>query len=251
MTYTILPVKSQNNNENNQNNSTLLEHFDELRIRIVRVFIAFIISTIIVYISSHWWMKPFIHYIKRAHVTLHAFSFTEMIQIYIMIIFFVALCLIMPFIFYHLWAFIAPGLHPHERRFIYKYSIWCAVLFIIGVAFAFFIGFPLVINFSLTLSTVLSIQPVIGFQAYLHELIRWLLIFGVLFQLPTLFLGLAKLDLIDVNELKTYRKYVYFGCFVAASIVAPPDLTLNLLLTLPLIILFEFSMVIAKVTQRN
>ncbi|WP_226386220.1 twin-arginine translocase subunit TatC [Staphylococcus sp. Marseille-Q1834] len=249
--YTILPVKSQNNNENNQNNSTLLEHFDKLRTRIVRVFIAFIISTIIVYISSHWWMKPFIHYIKRAHVTLHAFSFTEMIQIYIMIIFFVALCLIMPFIFYYLWAFIAPGLHPHERRFIYKYSIWCAVLFIIGVAFAFFIVFPLVINFSLTLSTVLSIQPVIGFQAYLHELIRWLLIFGVLFQLPTLFLGLAKLDLVDVNELKTYRKYVYFGCFVAASIVAPPDLTLNLLLTLPLIILFEFSMIIAKVTQRN
>ena len=83
-----------------------------------------------------------------------------------------------------------------------------------------FIGFPLIINFSLTLSEVLSIEPVIGFKAYLHELIRWLLIFGVLFQLPTLFMGLAKFDLIDVNELKHYRKYIYFGCFVVASIIA-------------------------------
>lgn len=114
-----------------------------------------------------------------------------------------------------------------------------------------FIGFPLIINFSLTLSEVLSIEPVIGFKAYLHELIRWLLIFGVLFQLPTLFMGLAKFDLIDVNELKHYRKYIYFGCFVVASIIAPPDITLNLLLTLPLIILFEFSMFIARISQRS
>ena len=73
--------------------------------------------------------------------------------------------------------------------------------------------------------------------------------FGVLFQLPTLFMGLAKFDLIDVNELKHYRKYIYFGCFVVASIIAPPDITLNLLLTLPLIILFEFSMFIARISQ--
>ena len=75
--------------------------------------------------------------------------------------------------------------------------------------------------------------------------------FGVLFQLPTLFMGLAKFDLIDVNELKHYRKYIYFGCFVVASIIAPPDITLNLLLTLPLIILFEFSMFIARISQRS
>lgn len=104
MKVMILPVKNQNNNENTLNSNTLLGHIDELRSRLVKVFIAFIVTTIIVYVSSHWWMKPFIHYIKRAHVTLHAFSFTEMIQIYIMIIFFVALCLIIPIVFYQLWA---------------------------------------------------------------------------------------------------------------------------------------------------
>lgn len=195
-------------------------------------------------------MKPFIHYITRAHVVLHAFSFTEMIQIYVMVIFFIAFCLISPVIFYQLWAFVTPGLHDNERRFIYKYSFFSAILFIIGIVFAFYIGFPLIINFSLNLSTVLNIDPVIGFKAYLTEMLRWLLVFGVVFQLPILFLGLAKVGLIDAQSLKHYRKYIYFGCFVLASFLAPPDLTLNLLLTLPLILLFELSMLIVKITYR-
>lgn len=222
-----------------------------MRHRLVVVFIAFIISVIIVYISSHWWIQSLIRYIKRAHVTLHTFSFTETIQIYVMIIFTVAICIIIPIIFYQLWSFVAPGLHAYERQFIYKYSFFCAILFISGVAFAFFIGFPMIINFSENLSHLLSIDQVIGFKAYLGELIRWLLVFGFIFQLPILFMGLAHFGLIDVTQLGRYRKYVYFACFVAASIIAPPDLILNLVLTLPLIILFEISMFIAKITSRK
>ena len=222
-----------------------------MRHRLVVIFIAFIISVIIVYISSHWWIQSLIRYIKRAHVTLHTFSFTETIQIYVMIIFTVAICIIIPIIFYQLWSFVAPGLHAYERQFIYKYSFFCAILFISGVAFAFFIGFPMIINFSENLSHLLSIDQVIGFKAYLGELIRWLLAFGFIFQLPILFMGLAHFGLIDVTQLGRYRKYVYFACFVAASIIAPPDLILNLVLTLPLIILFEISMFIAKITSRK
>ena len=249
--HTRLPVKLLNHSENNQNSSSLLEHFGELRHRLVIVLIALIVSVFLVYISSHWWMQPFIKYIKRAHVTLHTFSFTETIQIYVMIIFTVAICLIVPIIFYQLWSFIAPGLHVYERQFIYKYSFFCALLFIIGVAFAFFVGFPMIINFSEKLSHMLNIDQVIGFKAYLGELIRWLLVFGFIFQLPILFMGLAHFGLIDVTQLGRYRKYVYFACFVAASIIAPPDLILNLVLTLPLIILFEISMFIAKITSRK
>ena len=222
-----------------------------MRHRLVVVFIAFIISVVSVYISSHWWIQSLIRYIKRAHVTLHTFSFTETIQIYVMIIFTVAICIIIPIIFYQLWSFVAPGLHAYERQFIYKYSFFCAILFISGIAFAFFIGFPMIINFSENLSHLLSIDQVIGFKAYLGELIRWLLVFGFIFQLPILFMGLAHFGLIDVTQLGRYRKYVYFACFVAASIIAPPDLILNLVLTLPLIILFEISMFIAKITSRK
>lgn len=118
-------------------------------------------------------MTPFITYITRAHVSLHAFSFTEMIQIYVMIIFFIAFCFISPVMFYQLWAFIAPGLHNNERQFIYKYSFFSVLLFCAGVAFAFYVGFPIIIQFALKLSLTLNISPVIGFKAYLVELIRW------------------------------------------------------------------------------
>lgn len=109
----------------------------------------------------------------------------------------------------------------------------------------------IIIQFALKLSLTLNISPVIGFKAYLVELIRWLFTFGILFQLPILFIGLAKFGLIDITSLKHYRKYIYFACFVLASIIAPPDLTLNILLTLPLILLFEFSMFIVKFTCRG
>ncbi|HHM3337230.1 TPA: twin-arginine translocase subunit TatC [Staphylococcus aureus] len=226
-------------------------HFSELRHRLVKILLSFVITVIVVYVSSFWWMTPFITYITRAHVSLHAFSFTEMIQIYVMIIFFIAFCFISPVMFYQLWAFIAPGLHNNERQFIYKYSFFSVLLFCAGVAFAFYVGFPMIIQFALKLSLTLNISPVIGFKAYLIELIRWLFTFGLLFQLPILFMGLAKFGLIDTTSLKHYRKYINFACFVLASIIAPPDLTLNILLTLPLILLFEFSMFIVKFTCRG
>ncbi len=92
---------------------------------------------IVVYISSHWWIQPFIHAIAQNGVQLHAFSFTEMIQIYIMIILFCTLCIVSPVIFYQLWAFIAPGLKDIERQFVYKYSLISVLLFLTGIALAY------------------------------------------------------------------------------------------------------------------
>lgn len=95
----------------------------------------------------------------------------------------------------------------------------------------------------------MSIDPVIGFKQYLTELLRWLLFFGIIFQLPILFIGLAKFELIDATMLRPYRKYVYFGCLVLASLIVPPDVLLNILLSFPLILLFELSMFIIRFTK--
>lgn len=162
-------------------------------------------------------MTPFITYITRAHVSLHAFSFTEMIQIYVMIIFFIAFCFISPVMFYQLWAFIAPGLHNNERQFIYKYSFFSVLLFCAGVAFAFYVGFPIIIQFALKLSLTLNISPVIGFKAYLVELIRWLFTFGILFQLPILFIGLAKLRSYRYHIIEALSKIYLFRLLCAGK----------------------------------
>ncbi|MCG7340718.1 twin-arginine translocase subunit TatC [Staphylococcus auricularis] len=229
----------------------MLNHFCELRSRLIKIGVAFVIALLAVYISSHWWMDTFIHAITQHDIDLHAFSFTEMIQIYLMIILFCTLCVVSPVLFYQLWAFIEPGLKAVERQFVYKYSFLSVLLFLTGIVLAYVVIFPLIIRFSLNLSQLMSIQPVIGFKQYLTELLRWLLFFGIIFQLPILFIGLTKLDLIDAQMLKPYRKYVYFICFVVASLIAPPDLFLNILLSLPLILLFELSMFVIRFTKPN
>lgn len=103
------------------------------------------------------------------------------------------------------WAFIAPGLKDIERQFVYKYSLISVLLFLIGIALAYWLIFPLIIQFSFNLSQLMSIDPVIGFKQYLTELLRWLLFFGIIFQLPILFIGLAKFELIDATMLRPYR----------------------------------------------
>ena len=167
-----------------------------------------------------------------------------------MIIFTVAICIIIPIIFINS-GHLLHQVYMHMNDSLYINTVFlCNFIYFRG-CLCLFIGFPMIINFSENLSHLLSIDQVIGFKAYLGELIRWLLVFGFIFQLPILFMGLAHFGLIDVTQLGRYRKYVYFACFVAASIIAPPDLILNLVLTLPLIILFEISMFIAKITSRK
>ncbi len=127
---TTHPVRNRNNSESNSTDHTLLVHFSELRQRLVKILLSFVVTVIIVYVSSFWWMTLVISYITRAHVSLHAFSFTEMIQIYVMIIFSSRFVSFHRLCFINCGAFVAPGLHNNERQFIYKYHLfsvlcWC------------------------------------------------------------------------------------------------------------------------------
>ncbi|MCU5745265.1 twin-arginine translocase subunit TatC [Staphylococcus sp. SQ8-PEA] len=222
---------------------------EELRQRLIVIAGTLVIVIVILYLLSNWWLPHVLHFILPPSIDLHAFGVTELIQIYIKVIFFISLCVCTPVIFYHIWAFIIPGLEGKERYYILKYGVASLILFIIGVLCAFFIVYPYIINWANNLSHIMHVQPLIGLKQYLNELIRWLLTFGVLFQLPVLFKGLAYFQIIDVYQLKHYRKYVYFFSFVLASLIAPPDIIMNLILTLPIILLFEISMVWVKWTR--
>jgi sec-independent protein translocase protein TatC len=125
------------------------------------------------------------------------------------------------------------------------------VLMLIGMAFSYFIVVPYIIQFTFELSLEMGIETTIGINEYFGFLFRTVLPFGVIFQLPVVVLFLTQLGIITPMFLKQNRKYAYFIMFVLAALIAPPDFMTHLLLTVPMIILYEISIYVSKVGYRR
>lgn len=227
------------------------EHVGELRKRLVVTAYFFFAGLIIGFFVS----RPLIYYMQNApwteNIQMHAFQVMDPLRIYILIMIVVAFVIILPVIMYQLWAFIAPGLYENERRITLSYIPIVLLLMLIGFAFSYFILVPYIIRFTFDLSASMGIQTTIGINEYFGFLFSTVLPFGVIFQMPVLVLFLTQLGIISPPFLKKNRKYAYFILFILAAIIAPPELTTNIILTIPMIILYEISIVISKYGYRR
>lgn len=227
------------------------EHFDELRRRILIAMYFFVAALIIGFFLS----KPLIYQMQNApwaeNIQMHAFQVTDPLKIYLLVIIISAFIIILPVIFYQLWAFIAPGLYEKERKVTLLYIPIAMVLMLIGMAFSYFIVVPYIIQFTFDLSAEMGIETTIGINEYFGFLFRTVLPFGVIFQLPVVVLFLTQLGIITPMFLKQNRKYAYFIMFVLAALIAPPDFMTHLLLTVPMIILYEISIYVSKIGYRR
>ena len=225
---------------------TVIEHLEELRKRLFIVAICFIAAVA----AGFWIAEPIIQHIQYSdeaqQLTLNAFSPLDPLSIYFQVIFIVALVLSSPILFYQLWAFISPGLHAAERKITLAYIPFIFLLFLGGVAFSYYVLFPFVMRFTFDLSNRLEIEQTIGINEYFTFLFQLTLPFGLLFQLPVVLLFLARLGILRPDDLVKIRKYAYFGLFVAAAIIAPPELMSHLIVSVPLFILYEVSIVISR-----
>ncbi|WP_281170741.1 twin-arginine translocase subunit TatC [Jeotgalicoccus marinus] len=227
------------------------EHFDELRKRILIAMYFFVAALFIGFFLS----KPLINQMQNApwteNIQMHAFQVTDPLKIYLVVIIIIAFIIILPVILYQLWAFIAPGLYEKERKVTLLYIPIAMVLMLIGMAFSYFIVVPYIIQFTFELSLEMGIETTIGINEYFGFLFRTVLPFGVIFQLPVVVLFLTQLGIITPMFLKQNRKYAYFIMFVLAAFIAPPDFMTHLLLTVPMIILYEISIYVSKVGYRR
>lgn len=235
----------------NEKDMTLVEHIGELRKRLTIIAVFFLLAVIV----SFFLAQPLIQYLQYTeearNLTLNAFKITDPLKIFMQVIMILALFLTSPVIMYHFWAFISPGLHDKERRTTLSYIPFSMILFVGGIAFSYLVLFPYVINFMLILSDNMNIQETIGINEYFQFLFQITLPFGFIFQLPVLMLFLTRLGIITPMMMTKYRKYAYFILVVIAAFITPPDIISHLIVTLPLIILYEFSIVIAKVGYRK
>jgi sec-independent protein translocase protein TatC len=156
----------------------------------------------------------------------------------------------MPYVLYQAWAFVAPGLYRHERRFALPLFLSSVVLFYVGVAFAYFIVFPLMFAF-LTSTTPVGVKMMTDMSSYLDFVLLLFFAFGIAFEVPVAVVLLAATGLVKVETLKQQRGYVLIGIFVIAAILTPPDAVSQCFMAVPMYALYELGILFAQYLIRQ
>lgn len=230
---------------------TIIEHIEEIRKRLITIVVFFAVAVIGGFLLA----KPLIKFLQSsgpaADLPLNAFNVIDPIAIYLKVVVFIGIIIILPIIMYQFWAFVSPGLLENERRVTLSYIPFAFLLFLGGISFSYFVLLPYVIKFMETLSADLEITQTIGINQYFSFLFQILLPFGFVFQLPVVLLFLSRLGFLNPSVLTKFRKIAYFVLFVIAAFITPPDIVSHLFVTVPLFLLYEVSIIIARVGYRK
>jgi sec-independent protein translocase protein TatC len=163
--------------------------------------------------------------------------------------FFVALLVAMPYIIFQLWAFVAPGLYRHERRFAVPLLLSSIVLFYVGVAFAYYFVFPVMFQF-FAATTPKGVAMMTDINNYLDFVLTMFFCFGLAFEVPVAVVLLVVMGLVRIEKLKANRGYVLIGIFILAALLTPPDAISQCSLAIPMYLLYEGGILLARVLAR-
>ena len=225
--------------------SSLLDHLEELRKRLLFCFYILIVCFGICW----FYKKQIIYFVSipiRPYLSGENLIFTgpmDEFLAFIQICFFSSLVLSFPFIFYHFWKFISPGLHPHEKKISLILNLIGSLLFIGGFLFAYGVVFPLSFKFLLSFDSSI---PLISIKEYSSFFIQIVLVFSLLFETPLIILGLVWFGLLNVSQLKKGRKYALVILAFVSACVTPPDALSMVLLLIPLYLLYEGAIIFSK-----
>ena len=151
----------------------------------------------------------------------------------------------LPFVLYQAWAFVAPGLYEHERKLALPLIVASTVLFFLGVAFCYFFVFGKVFAFIHDFAPK-SITPAPDIEAYFSFVITMFLAFGITFEIPIVVIVLVRMGIVSVEKLREARPYVVVGAFVIAAVVTPPDVLSQFMLAVPMCLLYEAGLFLAR-----
>ena len=220
---------------------TLVKHLEEFRNRIIKSIIFVIACSVFVYC----FIDRLLPFLTKPIGELVFIAPQEAFVANIQIAFFGGLFLSSPVILYQVWRFVSAGLKVNERKYVLIFGPISFIFFIVGCAFGYFVIVPLGIKFLLSFSTDF-ITPMISISKYISFLGLLTLVFGLVFQLPSVMLFLTKLRIIDSKFLSQRRREAIVIIFIAAAILTPPDVITQVLMALPLIILYELGIIFSK-----
>jgi sec-independent protein translocase protein TatC len=228
---------------------TIVEHLSELRRRVVYVLISVLITSG----AAYYFNDQIMGFITEAGKieNLVFINPTEAFFVIIKLSILVGVIGAMPFIFYQVWKYVGVALKKHERKYLIYFGPLSFVLFAIGAAFAFRSVLPMAMRFLLSFSKD-YIEPMITLNAYVSFLIKMITAFGLMFELPLVILFLSKIGIVTPEALKKGRKYAIVVIFVTAAVLTPPDVISQIMLAVPILILYEISIWICiSVTRKR
>jgi sec-independent protein translocase protein TatC len=225
------------------------EHLEELRSRLIVCFIAVGIGFVIAYCFKEKLFEILIIPLVSVMQTDAKLIFTglpEAFFTYLKVSLLAGIMLAIPVILYEFWMFVAPGLYKKERRFMVPVVLLSSFFFVAGSLFGYFIVFPWGFKFFLAFASE-NIQPLPSMHEYLSFSSKILIAFGLSFELPIIITFLARLGVVSVQFLKKNRKYALIIFFAGAAILTPPDVVTQIMMAIPLMALYELSILGAKV----
>ncbi len=229
-------------------------HLEELRKRLVRSLIAIGLGFLVCYYFKDPLFaaitKPLADVMPKGSSMIYT-GLPEAFFIYMKIAFFASLFLTSPYTLFQIWRFISPGLYQNEKKYVLPFIFFSSLLFIGGVLFGYFIALPPAFRFFVSFSSDF-LKPMVSLKEYLSLSLKFLLAFGVCFELPVFIFFMTKIGIVNSRMLSKQRRYAILGIFIVAAILTPsPDAVTQTLMALPLMVLYEISIFVAKFAERK
>jgi len=233
---------------------TFISHLVELRTRLIRSLLA----VLLIFLCLVWWAKDIYHLLAEPLLKVLLPVGGKMIATDVVGVFLVpikvtawlSLLIAMPYVLYQAWGFIAPGLYSHEKRIAAPLVFASFVLFILGMAFAYTVFFPAVFGI-MAAFTPEGVAWMTDIDKYLSFVMGMFLAFGATFEVPVIVVLLVMMNIVSVAKLASLRRYIIVGAFVVAAVITPPDASSQLMLAIPMCLLFEVGMLAARLIERG
>lgn len=232
----------------------ITDHLEELRWRLIKSLIAVSVGFAVSYAFAdkifNFLTSPLMQAMPKGSHLIYT-SLPEAFFTYMKVAFFAGLIFSAPVIFYQIWKFVMPGLYANERKYVIPFVLVATFFFVAGVTFAFFVVFPVAFKFFMTYSTE-NIVAYPSMREYLGFAMKFLLGFGLTFELPVIMFFLAKMGVVNAGMLRKNRKYAILIVAIVAAVLTPgPDIFSQCMLGIPLYVLYEVSIWVAQIVGKR
>ena len=244
-------MKKKKKPANNGKDMGLVDHLKELRNRLIIVVVVFVLATVISFNFCDEIVDILISNAKAFDYTLVYLAPGELFMEYVRLSVICGIVISSPVILHQVWGFVRPGLEKYENRLVFFSLVAGLFFFLCGTAFSYFVAVPMLLMFFAGVDQSQAISATISVQNYLAFIFSTLLSFGIVFELPVIISLLTGLGLLKPEWLIKSRRLVIVIIFIIGAIITPPDVVSQLLVSIPMMILFEISVIMSRIISKR